>query len=197
MFDDKAQLHTLEGVAASALMLIVIIYAIDATSLTPLSSSTTNVHVESELVTQGQDILNTLDYAEPGDLSDLKKNVINWDGKQYQWNGTKYVEDGNETNIFSNNLTSTLTTTLINRGIAHELDVSYLITVYNNTYVSEPETIVYAGVPSDNAVIVSKKIVLQNGDIPYVTSSNPIKDIDDVSNNMWNIIDVKLVLWRT
>ena len=65
MFDDKAQLHTLEGVAASVILLIVIIYAIDATSMTPLTASTSSVHVESELQTLGQDIFNTLDYAEP------------------------------------------------------------------------------------------------------------------------------------
>ncbi|MCE8426268.1 MAG: hypothetical protein J5U17_10895 [Candidatus Methanoperedens sp.] len=197
MFDNKAQLHTLEGVAASALILLVIIYAIDATSITPLSSSTSNVHVESELALLGQDILNTLDYAEPGEISKLKKDIINWDGRQYQWSGKKYVEIGNIENNISNNITEILNTTLISKGIAHRVEVSYIIRSNNLTYASAPELMIYAGVPSDNAVIISRKIVLQNSDIIRdPNSTNPIYDVDPATN-FWNIADVKLVLWRT
>lgn len=198
MFDDKAQLHTLEGVAASALILFVIIYAIDATSITPLTSSTSSVHIESELALLGQDILNTLDYAEPGEKSNLKKDIINWNGKQYQWNGTKYMENGNATgeNYLINNITELLNATLIRKGIAHKVELSYIVNKNNITSASAPEPMIYAGVPSDNSVVVSRKIVLQNGDIP-LNSTSPINDIDNISNNLWNIIDVKLVLWRT
>lgn len=197
MFDDKAQLHTLEGVAASTLILLVIIYAIDATSMTPLTSSTSSVQVETELALLGQDILNTLDYTEPGEISNFKKDIINWDGNQYQWSGKKYLEDGNIENNISNNITEILNTTLISKGIAHRLDVSYLLNNSNTTSVSGPRTMIYAGVPSDNAVIVSRKIVLQDRDIIRdPNSTNPIYDIYPATG-LWNIVDVKLVLWRT
>ncbi len=198
--DEKAQLHTLEGVAAATLLLLVIIYAIDATSMTPLTSSTSNAHVESELAALGQDILNTMDYTEPGyDSSQLKKDIAQWDGKEYLWNGTKYVENANATyseNNLTNTFTNLLRATLINRSIAHRVELTYLIRSNNVTVVSAPQVMINAGVPSNNAVVVSRKIVYNNGDSSGLISINPIKDID-LSTNLLNIVDVKLILWRT
>ncbi len=198
MFDEKAQLHTLEGVAAAIIILIVIIYAIDATSMTPLTASTSNAHVETELSVLGQDILNTLDYAEPGYNSKLKNDIINWNGRQYSWNGSKYMEDGNATdsrNNLTNNLTDILSSTLIRQGIAHKVELTYFIISNNETVPSVPDVMVYAGVPSDNAVIVSRKIVLQDTD--NITSTSPMKGNDiDPSTNFFNIVDIRLVLWR-
>ncbi|MCZ7404739.1 MAG: hypothetical protein O8C67_07390 [Candidatus Methanoperedens sp.] len=189
MFDDKAKMHTLEGVAAA----LVIVYAIDATSMTPLTSSTANVHVETELQVLGQDILGALDYAEPGYNSMLKNDVLGWNGKEYTWNGTKYMEKGNASypqNNLTNNLTNILNATLITQGIAHNVELTFLV---NNGTSYSTQRIIYNGDPSENAVIVSRKIVLQNSDT--INSVNPIKDIDP-STNLYNIVDVKLILWR-
>lgn len=195
MFDDKAQLHTLEGVAASVILLIVIIYAIDATSMTPLTASTSSVHVESELQTLGQDIFNTLDYAEPGYTSDLKYVIMNWTGQDYIWNGTLYLENGNisSSGNLTNNLTRLLKDTLVNRGIAHKVEVVYLITSDNITIPSPSNNLIYGGTPSYNAVIVSRKIFLHNSD--NLSAGNPIGDIDP-STNLRNIVEIKLVMWR-
>ncbi|VVB93465.1 Uncharacterised protein [uncultured archaeon] len=200
MFDDNAQLHTLEGVAASILLLGVIIYAIDATSMTPLTSSTSNAHVESELAALGQDLLNTLDYAEPGYNSKLKNDIIKWDGRVYLWNGTRYIENSDPAypqNVLINNLTDVLNSTLISQGIAHKVELTYIRRINNNTVPSESVQWIYAGVPSSNAVIVSRKIVLQKSDLSGLTLANyTIKSMDPMIDP-FNIIDVKLVLWRT
>jgi hypothetical protein len=193
MFDEKAQLHTLEGVAAATILLLVIIYAIDATSMTPLTSSTSNVHVESELRALGQDILNTMDYAEPGYNSNLKNDIITWDGGTYIWSGSSYViKDGS--NSLNNNLTAILNTTLIKQGIAHDVELTYL---ENSTLLPNNRNMIYNGDPSTSAVIVSRKIVLQDTEAPS-NSNNPIykKDIDP-STSLYNIVEVKLILWRT
>lgn len=191
MLDEKAQLHTLEGVTASVIILLVIIYAIDATSLTPLTSSTANVHVEAELHALGQDILNSLDYAEPGYNSKLKDDIATWNGSEYVWNGTDYKEKGNATgqNNLTNNLTEVLSDTLVRRGITHDVELTFLAD--NGTSYSLK--MIYNGDPSNNAVIVSRKIVLHDGDIK--SEGNPIMDIDP-STNLYNIVDVKLILWR-
>jgi len=195
MFDEKAQLHTLEGVAAATLILLVIIYAIDATSITPLTSSTSNAHVESELMTMGQDILNTLDYEEPGYNSQLKNDILNWDGCEYKWNGENYVETVSTNTLNNSSIAIKLKQILINQGIAHRVDVVYLLTNTNNiTDKSEPVTMINKEIPSENAVVVSRKIVLQNTDNPI---NNWIKNNDiDTSSNLYNIIDVRLFLWR-
>ncbi|VVB93460.1 Uncharacterised protein [uncultured archaeon] len=193
MFDDKAQMHTLEGVAAATIMLLVIVYAIDATSMTPLTSSTANVHVETELQVLGQDILGALDYAEPGYNSKLKNDVLNWTGTEYTWNGNSYSDKVNASNILDNNITKILNSTLITQGIAHNVELTFLA---NNgtTYVTQ--RIIYNGNPSENAVIVSRKIALHDGEINKTKlPNNPINDID-TSTKLYNIVDVKLILWR-
>ncbi|NOR48135.1 MAG: hypothetical protein GQ533_08855, partial [Methanosarcinaceae archaeon] len=47
--DQLAQMHTLEAVMASTIMVMVIVFAVQATSLTPLTSSTANAHIEAQL----------------------------------------------------------------------------------------------------------------------------------------------------
>jgi hypothetical protein len=194
MFDEKAQLHTLEGVAAATILLLVIIYAIDATSMTPLTSSTSNVHVESELRMLGQDILNTMDYAEPGYNSNLKNDIITWDGKEYIWSGSGYLMKDNSAVGLSNNLTAILNTTLIKQGIAHNVELTY---IENSTLLPNNRNMIYNGDPSTSAVIVSRKIVLQDAEAPSNSNSPLYKKDIDPSTSLYNIVEVKLVLWRT
>ncbi len=191
-FDEKAQMHTLEGVAAATIMLLVIVYAIDATSMTPLTSSTANVHVETELQVLGQDILNSLDYAEPGYSSKLKNDIMNWTGSEYIWNGSNYTDKITPANpSLNNNLTNILIATLIRQGIAHNVEIAFLT---NNGTSFSSQRMIYNGDSSDNAVIVSRKIVLDNSSF-NPPANYPIEDIDP-STNLYNIVDVKLTLWR-
>ena len=191
--DEKAQMHTLEGVAAATIMLLVIVYALDATSMTPLTSSTANVHAETELQVLGQDILSVLDYAEPGYNSKLKNDVLNWTGDEYIWTASNYSQlkygQINQSNNLTNNLTGILKDALVKQGIAHNVVLTFLD---SSTLLPTSADMIYNGNPSDNAVIVSRKIVLQNSDNP---ASGTIKDIDP-STNLYNIVDVKLILWR-
>ena len=192
VFDEKGQMHTLEGVAAATIMLLVIVYAIDATSMTPLTSSTANVHVETELQVIGQDILGSLDYAEPGYNSNLTNDILGWNGKEYIWDGINYMEKGNASysqNNLTNNLTNNLKYTLIKQGIAHSVELTFIA----NDGTLLTQKMIYNGNPSDNAVIVSRKIALHNSDNP--NQNNLIKDID-LSTDLYNIVDVKLILWR-
>lgn len=191
MFDNEAQMHTLEGVAAAALMLLVIIYAIDATSMTPLTSSTANVHVEIELHALGQDILETLDYAEPGYNSKLKNDVLEWSGSEYIWDGSQYTENGDPQNHLSNNLTNILRLTLVPMGVAHNVELTSG-TDNGTSYITQ--NMIYNGDPSNNAVILSRKITLHNSDSINKNNTELI-DIDP-SSDFYNIIDIRLILWR-
>ncbi len=191
MFNEKAQIHTLEGVAASLLMLLVIAYAIETTSVT---GSNTNVHVENELRSLGHDILNVLDFAEPGDSSNLKKDIAGWDGRQYIWSGTDYIEkgSGNITNRIPY-LSGMLESALAKQGIAHNVEMVFLKTNADNTTSPSILRIIYNGEPSHNAVIVSRKLVLHDTD--NISISSPVRDIDP-STGMYNIVEVRLVMWR-
>jgi hypothetical protein len=195
MFDENGQLHTLEGVAASTLILLVIIYAIDATSMTPLTSSTSNVHIETELLVLGQDILNNLDYSDPGYNSNLTNDILNWDGGTYILSDGKnyYIGGNTSTPPLNNSITYILYSTLVKKGIAHKVEFTYLD---NNGTSFSTDSMIDNGNPSDNAVIVSRKIVLQNLQNSVAPSGYPIPDIDP-STNFYNIVLIKLYLWRT
>lgn len=195
MFDDKAQMYTLEGISAAAIMFLILLYAIDATSLTPLTSSTANVHVESELQLLGQDILSALDYTEPGYDSRLKSDVSNWTGYTYVWNGRSYIDPLNLSRAnLSNNLTRVFEKVLVKQGIAHNVELTYLASDgVNQTYLVSSDMI-NNGDPSDNAIIVSRKIVLHNNNINE-TNLPLIMDIDRATD-LYNIVDVKIILWR-
>ena len=120
---------------------------------------------------------------------------MNWTGQDYIWNGTLYLENGNisSSGNLTNNLTRLLKDTLVNRGIAHKVEVVYLITSDNITIPSPSNNLIYGGTPSYNAVIVSRKIFLHNSD--NLSAGNPIGDIDP-STNLRNIVEIKLVMWR-
>ncbi len=198
--DEKAQMHTLEGVAAATIMLLVIVYAIDATSMLPLTSSTANVHAETELQAMGQDILGALDDVEPGYTgnSQLKNDVLNWTGNEYIWNGTQYQAlningTTNTSDILKNNLTNIANAMLVPQGIAHNVDVVF---IDNSTFYPSICRMIYNGNPSDNAVIIARKIVLYGTDNLNPNNLNcPINDIG-TSTNLYNIVEVRLTLWR-
>ena len=197
IFDEKAQLHTLEGVAAATLILLVIVYAIDATSMTPLTSSTASAHIETELQMLGQDILNSLDYNEPGYNSKLKDDILEWEGNQYLWNGYDYIENGGSDYLQNSSLGETLKSVLVRNGIAHKVELTYLIISGNTTMPSAPVTMIDAGVPSHNAVIVTRKIVLQDTDCTDECDEEKMIGDIDPSTELYNIVDVRLILWRT
>lgn len=196
-FDDNAQLHTLEGVASASLILMVMVYIIDATSMTPLTSSSSNMHMESELEILGQDILNVMSYTEPGYDSKLKSDIIDWDGNEYVWNGTNYIEKGAENSgrELKNNFTNILTNALTSKAIAHNIEITYISISNNATYLLS-KNMINNGDPSNNAIKISRKVTLHDREINSTRfPSVMISDIDP-STSFYNIVDIKIVMWR-
>jgi hypothetical protein len=193
--EKTAQMHTLEAVMAALIMVGVIVFAVEATSLTPLTSSTANAHIEAQMQTMGQDMLNALSYAPYGHTSALKSDVTNWDGKEYVWNGTAYESraSGNLT-LTNSSLVDMFTFVTTPRGIAHNVHFAWI----NEDGVSISRPYIYNGDPSDNAVIISKKVTLSDYEVANVSSfaaNTAIPDIDN-STGFYNIVNVKMTLWR-
>jgi hypothetical protein len=188
-------MHTLEAVMAALIMVGVIVFAVEATSLTPLTSSTANAHIEAQMQTMGQDMLNALSYAPYGHDSALKSDVMNWDGTEFVWNGTAY-ESRASTNITltNSNLADMFAFITIPRGIAHNIHFTWI----NEEGVFIARPYIYNGDPSDNAVIVSKKVVLSDYEVGNVSSFAANTGIPDIDNStaFYNIVNVKMTLWR-
>ncbi|MCL7410924.1 MAG: hypothetical protein M8350_03820 [Methanosarcinaceae archaeon] len=193
--DQLAQMHTLEAIMASTIMVMIIVFAVQATSLTPLTSSTANAHIEAQLQVIGQDMLSALDYSQYDQRSDLKNDILNWNGNEYVWNGTSYYSDTpNASSTLNSSITDMLTYIAIPRGIAHNVQFTHM----SDTGRFSSIFYIYNGDPSDNAVIISRKVVLSNPDIGNTSTfqaNTGIVDIDDTTD-LYNIINVKLILWR-
>ncbi|AFV23732.1 hypothetical protein Mpsy_1525 [Methanolobus psychrophilus R15] len=189
-----AQMHTLEAIMASIIMFAIIVFTVQATSLTPLTSSTANAHIEAQLQTMGQDILNALSYSSYGQDSDLKIDILNWDGEQYVWNGVVYrTVKTPQHELQSSSLAQTLEFIAVRRGIAHNVHFSWI----NEDGVAVSRRYIYNGDPSNNAVVISKRVHLSDTDVGNAADFMARTGIPDADpTGFYNIVNVKMTLWR-
>lgn len=192
--NDRAQLYTMEGIASAMLLIVVVIFVLKAAPLTPNTSSASHLQVEKELEFKGQDLLTILDYSPvEGQNSQLKQGIIEWTGSEFD--GQAAIRPlGGPTNVTAGILRQVLG----EKGIAYNLEV-----YYDPLSGAEPRKMLWNGRPSDNAVIVSRKIVLHDEDLYYSdrTPKNQglidiIPDMDSDSSEFYNIVVVRLTLWR-
>lgn len=190
--DVTAQLHTLEALMALVIITGIIVFAVQATSLTPLTSSTANAHIEAQLQTLGQDMMAVLDHSSHGQDSSLKEDILSWDGEGYTWNSTAYAAENNS--LTGSATADILETVIVSRGIAHNVEFAMINEA--GTVITLPY--IYNGEPSDNAIIISRRVLLSNSDIvnqSQFRSTTRIWDVDE-STDFYNLIDVKMTLWR-
>lgn len=206
--DDNAQLYTIEGIVASLLMLMVVIFVVRGAPLTSNTASSSHKNVESQLETIGQDLLTILDYRHENSLSPnspLKQSIIDWDGNK-TFNG----QQGEISPESLNNISKALDGSLGVAGIVYNLDLRYYTPLNVDTNCTSSKGVVHTdrifwnGEPSDNAVIVSKELILHNKDllddnnIPVILSSI-VCDVDSntsLNTEYYNNVNVRLTLWR-
>lgn len=107
--------------------------------------------------------------------------------------GSNYSDRLNSSNNLTNNIANITSVVLVPQGIAHNVEITFLDNV---TYLPLKQIMIYNGDPSNNAIIVSRKISIHDGEINRTKyAGSPIEDIDP-STKLYNIVDVKLILWR-
>jgi len=186
--DEKAQTFTFEAAMSVLLIVLVLVYIVMAVSITPLTSSAANIHVETQLERYGIDILNVMCYNKPDEeYSPLKAALLYWDGETMY--GGIYDYYG------SAELKSFIEQTLVREGIAYNIEVLYF-RVINDTRVVESRYFVLNGNPSDNAVTVSKIIPLYDSDYGQQGIKTLTYDVDGNATALYNLIEVRLTLWR-
>jgi hypothetical protein len=193
--DASGQMHTLEAVTATMIMVSVIVFTVQATSLTPLTSSTANAHIEAQMQTMGQDMLNILGNAPSGSISPLRQDILSWNGEEFSWNGTAYCPIISKGSTLLNSSTAEILKEIaVPRGIAHNV----LFTYIDSSGLPQGTAYIYNGDPSDNAVSISRKVLLSDHDISDTVAflaNTGIPD-SDPSSDFYNIVDVRLTLWR-
>jgi hypothetical protein len=180
--DNIAQMYTLEGAATAIMMIFLIVFIVQASPLTPLTSSASHQQVESQIETSGNDLLIVLDYVPEGETySPLKKALIDWTGVEFDGQSSTYPDSVSD-------LTSVFNRALLADGTAYNLVVAYL----DDNEEWDSRAMLWNGRPSDNAVLVSRKVVIHDED---AISASFIPDLSP-NSSFYNILDVRLTLWR-
>lgn len=177
-------MYTLEGIAAAILMIGIVIFVVKAAPLTPLTASYLHQSVEEQIEVWGSDLLTVMDRIPEDSLnSPLKQSIIDWRGQEFDGQAQVIPQTVNIT-------ASTLREVFGNSGIAYDLELSYSTASSIST-----RAMLWNGKPSDNAVIINRKIILHDEDmIPNPSLSAIIPDMDE-STEFYNIVDVRLTLW--
>lgn len=187
--DNTGQMYTLEGAATAIMIVFLVVFIVQASPLTPLTSSASHQQVESQIETSGSDLLIVLDYVPEGETySPLKKALVDWTGVEFDGQSSTYPNS-----VYD--LTSVFNRALLADGTAYNLVVAYLDEIPcldDNTTKWETRAMLWNGRPSDNAVLVSRKVVIHDED---AISASFIPDLSP-NSSFYNILDVRLTLWR-
>lgn len=201
---DRGQSYALESIAASLVVLSAVIFAIQATAVTPLSVSTASQHVEN----QERELADTvLDQA--AENGTLQSAVLFWNSENRTFvNATAEGYLGETPN---NSFGGQLDRVFSDSQIAVNVYVGY-----GTTSGLRRETMIYQGTPSDNAVSESHTLVVMDEDHLRGPFSNQTLNgtqeplahpsetpgfafyAPDIAPNgsVYNVVEVRIVAWR-
>jgi len=194
----RGQVHTLEAVVAAMLLLTSVIFALQMTSVTPLSASTSSQHVENQQHAVAEGVL-----AGAADSGALERAVLFWNATGDRFHDTtdgRYYTRGPPDNDFGDALDRAFG----RRGIAYNVYVTFQV---GDGRTTQTQPMVYVGKPSDNAVRATRTVVVSNdavlrdsdGDrtgtrIAETSSSFYAPDV--VNGSVYNSLRVEVVAWR-
>jgi len=196
----RGQAHTLEGVVAALLLLASLVFALQSTAVTPLSASTSSQHIENQQESMADGVLSIA--AEEGELLTA---VVYWDESTeslHDIGGGGYANDGDYPSGFV--LGDLLTESFSERGIAYNVWIQYR----TPSGEQRERRLAYRGVPSDNAVTVSRVFTVYDdtplaeadGTDDSLTVSDPGANFympdSSPSTDTYNTVRIELTVWR-
>lgn len=195
---DRGQAFTLEAFTAALLIVTGVIFALQATAVTPLSASTSNQHIQNQQRLAANDVL-----AVAAENGSLEEAVVYWNTTTEAFHDATnagYYTSGGPPNTFG----AMLDRTFKEQQIAFNVHVDYW-----GGNETDRRTMVYMGSPSDNAVAASRSVTLYN-DTRIVTPSGPSSTnvsqaaVDGefyapdaaIGSELFNVVEVRIVVWR-
>jgi len=193
MVADRAQAHTLEAVVAALLLLTSVVFALQITAVTPLSASTSNQHIENQQQASAAGALSIAH--ESGALED---SLLYWNtsGDRF-YNATP---NGYYTRTMPTAFGEMLERSFGDRGIAYNVNLIYA----TDSGGVGREELIYRGVPSDNAVVTTRTVVLTDDDRIRHANTSAGDRVDETrfyapdvgDGGYYNTIRVEVVVWR-
>ena len=202
--DDRGQAHTLEAFAAALLLVAGLVFATQATAVTPLSASTSNQHVENQAAIAAQDVLTTTKAS-----GDLTAALLYYDdGFVGAENGRYYAGVPDSA---THPLHDTLTEAFDVRRIAFDIDVYHP----DGDGGTDRTRLVDMGTPSDNAATASTRLALYSDDRLFDADADAPDDeaysgarLDEVgerdyfadpvggSDTLYTVVEVRITAWQ-
>lgn len=194
---DRGQAYTLEAITASLLLIGGLVFALQATAVTPLSASTSSQHIENQqqAVAEGM-------FASAAEEGALRETLLYWNASN-----TSFYDTGNES-YYVDTLMPTTLGQMISRSFT---DRTIVVNVYARYRTSSDrmkrQRILYRGEPSDNAVSASATVTLYDDDelrnadgTPTGTTLSSTTDYfaPDAypSSGVYNVVEMEVVAWR-
>lgn len=202
---DRAQIHTLEAFIGALLIVGALLFASQATAVTPLSASTSNQHIENQQQTMAEDLLTVT----ASDRS-LQDALTFWNTSVEHTPAHFAHTDPNQSTYsslvdtqFNHPLEGSLSSAFQDGVYAYNLELRFLDT--DGTF--ETTDMIRMGTPSDNAVTATQTVILfeddriangdeegsQLGELPEDEFWAP--DVDG-SSSVYNVVEVRFTLWR-
>jgi len=191
----RAQAHTLEGFAAAIILLSGVLFALQATAVTPLTASTSNQHIENQQAAVAE---GTLAAAEANGT--LTPTLLYWNTS-----GDRFIGSGSD-GTYAGGGPPTRFGAALNRTFAADR-IAFNVEVSYRTAGGRGRTrMVYMGSPSDNAVAATRTVVLFDDD-PVGDGSGTLADVaddpdrefyaDDTDGGpLYGVMEVRIVVWR-
>ncbi|TKR28019.1 DUF7288 family protein [Natronomonas salsuginis] len=196
----RGQAHTLEAFTAAVLIIGGLLFATQATAVTPLSASTSNQHIENQQQASIEGLLSAT--AANGTLSEA---VLYWDAQNETFAGTP--DRGTYAEGPPNAFGEALNDLLLDRRIAFNVNVRY--PAPNAEDETDVEEMVRMGEPSANAVAATRSVGLYDGSnlsAPdddrslEAVQSDPDAEFyapeTDTTSRLYTVVEVEVVAWR-
>lgn len=190
----RAQAHTVEAFVAAVLVVGGLVFATQATAVTPLSASTSNQHIETQQEATVDGLLATA--AKNGTLQEAVL-YYNASGDEFEDVSDRetYVEGP------PNDFGASLNDTLLDRQIAFNVNLRYPETDGD----TDELRMIEMGEPSDNAVSATRTVALYDTSKLTGDDDRSLEELsdgdfyaDDVDENsrLYTVVEVEVVAWR-
>lgn len=194
----RGQAHTLEAFVAATLIVGGLIFATQATAVTPLSASTSNQHIENQQQASIEGLLATS--ARNGALQEA---VLYWDPDPEAEEFYGVPEQGTYARGPPNDFGNALNATLLDRQIAFNVDVRYA----ERDGGTDVERMVEMGQPSNNAVVATWTISLYDNStlssdgyedttLGELNDNQFYADDIDADSELYTVVEVEVTAWR-
>lgn len=190
---DRGQAFTLEAFVAGLLVLGSVAFALQATAVTPLSASTSNQQVGNQ---ERATVFSTMGAAKSNGT--LRAATLDWNNSSSEWSNVT-AEDGEFHNAGPpNEFGAALNETFGAQRTAFNVRLRYATPGGGTSQT----VMIDQGTPSDDAVSASRSVVLYDDDTmpngSAVSSNNSTFYAPDAEPNgtLYNVVDVRITVWR-